>query len=265
MLVEIRPLDIERWHGKKLKDGLRTNIKTKISALVNTATMQYNVKLTDKEKDFFKKELGMEFNTNFTGEPHPVWDGALGRVELKSSSIFLNPDDIAIDKLKFKICQGSKYVANSFQDLQQGLYPEATHVIVNEKEEVEAKAVKLEIRNKAIAELSKLSAERKLQLILILTGKDFKDKSPSFVDVELDNLISKQPDVVLHYMKQDKEDLSNNALVVAAMAKGVLRNIAGQICYFDEPMATSVEDMATLLKDPAKQELKLRIISQTNE
>lgn len=53
-------------------------------------------------------------------------------------------DTIALEFVKIKVLKASKFVANSLKDWENGLYPEATHVIYDESEEVGIKATKIQ-------------------------------------------------------------------------------------------------------------------------
>ena len=45
-----------------------------------------------------------------------------------------------LDFIKMRVCKASRFVANSWKEFEEGLFPEATHVIFDESEEIEEKS-----------------------------------------------------------------------------------------------------------------------------
>ena len=124
-------------------------------------------------------------------------------------------------------------IANSMLEYEDGAYPEATHVLFDEAAANEVKASKIQIKKKAIIESNKLAKTRKVQLLMILAGKNAKNESDDFIEVEIDKLVEKDPSKVVDFIMKDKEK--------AAMY-----------------------DVAEYLNDVKNQELKLRLLAQIN-
>lgn len=276
MLVEIKPIEVKRWHGKTGKESF-TRPK-KIQALIDPETMQYctgldntsktytnpkdeNEKLTELE--YYGQLIGQDLNPLVTNEPHPFWDSSMGVVKLENNTIFLNTDN-PLDYIKWKICKASKFVANSMKEYDEGLFPEATHVIFDEQEEIEAKATKVELRKQATIKCAKLSLGRKIELVQILSDKNLRNQSSDFVEVEVDKLIQNKAKEVLYHIERDKEDTALHALILEALQKSVLRKSGHKIQYFDSVLGSDVIDVIDYLKKPENQDLKLRIMAQLN-
>lgn len=70
-LVEIRPLDIPRWHGKQGKEAF-TQPHT-IEALYDHSTGGYATGLSEKEEiEYSKKMGGVDLSNHFNQDaPHP--------------------------------------------------------------------------------------------------------------------------------------------------------------------------------------------------
>jgi hypothetical protein len=60
--------------------------------------------------------------------------------------------------------KASKQVANSEKGINEGKWPEATHVIIDEVENMEEKLLKYNLNRKLMLSLSKMSADDKASL-----------------------------------------------------------------------------------------------------
>jgi hypothetical protein len=245
MKIEVRPISISRWHKKTGKESF-TRPK-RVAALVNTDTMQYDTGLTEEEIQEFSEKLRVDLTPVFNpDQAHPYWDSLVNSVKLENNTMVFDTDNIN-DRIKIKMMKASKFVANSLKEYQEGMFPEATHVIFDESEEVEAKASKLAIKRQAILEAAKLSKGRKIQLILLINGKNLKGKSDNFIEVELDKIVEKDAPTLLRYMQRDEEGVSTEALVAEALQKSVLRKKGHKIMYHDSVLGTDIQDVATYL------------------
>jgi len=275
MLIEIRPIEIKKWHGKTGKESF-TRPK-KIQALINGDTMQYatgldNVSKTYKhpktEEDITELEyygilVGKDLNPIATEKYHEFWDSNMAVVTLENNTIFLNTDN-SLDYIRWKICKASKFVANSMKEYEEGLFPEATHVIFDEAEEIEVKATKVELRKKATIECSKLSLSKKIQIAMILGDKNLKNQSSEFVEVEIDKLIQTKAQDVLNIIQRGDEDTAIHAMILEALQKSILRKSGHKILFFDSVLGSEVVDVIDYLKKPENQDLKLRLMAQLN-
>ncbi len=98
--------------------------------------------MTDEELKSYGEKLGVNLDTTFkTDKPHDFYCSAQGRVKLENNTMIFNTDNV-IDAIKVGIMKGSPFVANSLKEYEEGLYPEATHYIFSEEEEIAVKAKK---------------------------------------------------------------------------------------------------------------------------
>jgi len=169
MIVEVRPLQTTKWHGKIGAESF-TRPK-KIGALVDGQSLTYATGLTEKEVEeysaYFKTDLGNTYDPN---EPHVFWDSPRGLVKLENNTMFFNDKQI-INKVKIKVMKASKYVANSMKEWEEGLWPEAHHVIFDENEQVESRAGKIALRQKAILEQLNYPKQENFRLYLLVQEK----------------------------------------------------------------------------------------------
>lgn len=264
MKIEIRPIETKKWHGKEKEENF-SNAKT-LTALADAATMTYATGLTDEDRERLAKELpDQDLSENFNPEvPHPFWDSKLATLKLENSTMFLETDR-TFDFLKWKIAKASRFIANSVRDFDQGLYPEATHVIFNEAEESDVKAKRIEIKNETIKLVDDLSTDRKVQILLILTGKNMRGQSNSFITVKMDELVTKNAKDVLRYIKlEDTSQIANHALVLEALQKSVLKKAGHKITYHESVLGTDELDVATYLGEDENQDLRIRLMKAIN-
>lgn len=270
MKVQIKPLKIDRWHGKS---GSESFTRPKIiQALVDPDSMTYATGLTEDEEkklgETLKVDLTKQFHIDIS---HPFWDSKMGEVPLENRTMIFDTNN-PMELIKIRICKNSKYVANSMKDYDEGLFPEATHVIFDESEEVEEKASKVDTKNKAVIETSKLSKGKKIELIMVLSAdgsdylraKNLKGKSDNFITVEMDKLIESKPAEILRHLNMDKEELSTNAMVLEALQKNVLEKVGHKIMYHESVLGQDMYDVIKYMNAPENQEFKLRILAQIN-
>lgn len=284
--IQVKPISIPKWHEKKGNESF-TKAKV-ITALVDPETMTYATGLnyTDKtyenredsknkltEAEYYSKILKVDLSNQFNlDEPHPFWDSKMAKIRLENRTQIFDTSKNPLDFVKVKILKASKYVANSLKEYEEGLYPEATHVIFDESEEVEVKASKVAIKNQAIAQTFNLSKGKKIELIMVLSGQEdylkavnAKGKSDNFVEVELDKLVTTRPTEVLNYLKMDKDELATRALVIEALQKHVFNREGHKIKYHDSVLGQDILDVVLYLNKPENSDFKLRIKEQVNK
>ena len=277
MKIEIRPLDVTKWHGHKGKESF-ARPKT-INVLVDGETRQYATGLdyvnktfqdpdfpdNDKKKiteaEYYSRLLKVDLSAIYMEDVlHSFWDSQNPKVKLENRTMFFDTD-IPMEYIKIKVMKASKFVANSMKEWEEGHFPYATHVITDETEEIETKANKVQLKNNAIIELSNTPADRKIQLVLILDGKNLRGASDNTVLVEVNKLVEKKPEEVLRFLKMNKEKLALNSLVIEALQKNVLKKVGHKIMYYESVIGGDVNEVISYLQLEENQDLKLRIMS----
>lgn len=268
MRVEIRPIERKRWHGKSGKDSF-TRPKT-IEALVNPNSMKYNTGLSEEDIKLLKeRNISYDISDDYTGESHPFWESKMAQIKLENKTMLFYPNKNVLDFIKVKVCKASKFVANSMQEWEDGLWPDATHVIFDEAAEVEIKASKSALKKKAVIELAKLNKEKKVQLVMILSGKDVKGKSDDFVEVALDDIIEGKIENVsakdvLEHINMDAEETAIHALVLECLMKNVLVKRGHKIEYKGSNLGGDEMEVVHYLAKDANQDLRLRLTAEVN-
>lgn len=258
-LVEVRPIEKKKWHGKTGKDSFARPVV--VEALINVRTNTYDTGLTEEDKERLQKLTGFDLsNTYVKGVPHPFWSSQ-GQVKLPNGTKIFDTNK-PLDEIAIKMLKASELVANSLKEYEEGKFPFATHVIFDEREEVQIKASKISIKKEAIIESSKLSRVKKVELIRIIANKSVRNQSDEWVEVELDKILEAQPEKVLNMIKADKAETTIHAMILEGLEKNVLRKEGTSIYYFDDQLGYDIQSTINYFKDPSNQKLKAEIIEK---
>lgn len=258
-LVEVRPIDKEKWHKKT---GVQNFSQPKvIEVSINSSTREYNTGMTDEEEETYSKKLGVTLSKRVSDPnlPHPYYSSKVSWITLPYRTTIFDtskPDEF----VKVKNMRASKFVANSLKELEEGKFPEATHVIYDENEDIDNQATKIEQKEEAYAKLSKMSLESKTDVLQIITKKSAKGKSSNFVNVKLSQEIDSDPEGFLRVVKFGPEDVSIRAKVLELLDMNILVKDAGGIFFMGDLIALNYEDVVTWFKDPNNQVMKVRIL-----
>ena len=270
MIVQTKPIQHDSWHGKKGKESF-ARPKT-IQAFVDPETYSYSTGLTEEEEKKYGEILKVDLSKQFVlDKPHPFWDSKMAEIKLENRTQFWN-DANALDYVFIRVMKASKYVANSIKEYEDGKWPEATHVIFDESEEVDVQAAEVESRNAAVIKCHELSKNKKIELIMVLSAggdyhkaKNLKNKSDNHIQVEMDKLIQSRPKEVLRYLKLDKDDLATTALALEALQKNILNKVGHKIMYHDSLIAEDLNDLVDYLNKAENNEFKMRVMALVNE
>lgn len=260
MLVKIKPIERERWHGKTNNESFTQPIKLK--ALVNVKTGKYDTGLSDEDRKRLEKITGLDLSDIYNPiKPHPFWDTEAATLTLPNHTIILNTDN-PLEEIKYHIAKASKFVANSLIEYENGNFPDAMFVIVNEEEEAKLKSKKAELRLQAFKKAEKLSLEEKQDLIIIITGKNLKKQSTDFISAELDKILVEKPEIFLEYVSKDKIYLSTYAMILEAVQKGVINKKGDTYYYMDFLLGSNINEAISFLSDIKNQGVKIAIIEK---
>ena len=262
-MVEIRPLELKKWHGKTGEDSFAQPITIRV--LYDHATGAYATGLTKKEEEEYSSKLGVDLNRTFNPQkPHPYWDSSASKIKLPNYPIFLDPA-IPLEFVRIQNLKSSNLVANSMKDYGSNKYPEATHVIYDEVEEVEIKATKVQLKKKCYKLANKLSTDKMVNILTITSDKTVRGRSRDFLDVQLDELIETDSELFLRYAKMDAQETYIRASLLEALHKNILTKEGLSIYYMGDKLANSYEDAITYFLDPQNQTLKVSILEKLTD
>jgi hypothetical protein len=146
-LIEVRPVETKKWHGKKGKETFARPLV--LEALYDEKTGGYATGLKDEEiRKKLERKTGFDLSDTYDVDvPHPFWNSKAGEIKLEYRTNIFNTKK-AIDFIRVSVLKASKFVANSQRELDQGLFPDALFVIFDEKEEATIKATKIQKKRK---------------------------------------------------------------------------------------------------------------------
>jgi hypothetical protein len=261
VLVEVKPIPAKKWHGKEGKESI-TRPKT-ITALPDE-TLNYKVALTPEQLEDYGKILKQDLSLQFIlGDAHPFWDSRLAKVVLENNTQFFNVDN-PIEAIKVAILKASKDVAPTLKDWEEGKYPEASHYIVDEREEIAAFLVADKKEKEARAKLEKLDKKEKGEIIFLMTGKIVKQQTEEFLNFELKKLFNSRLDDLITYLNQDKVETALRSLVNESVAKNIITKSGLKFLYFDQIIGNNLEEVVDYLRKEENQSFKLELMSKTD-
>lgn len=260
MKVEVRPLPRVQWHGKKDKETFA--VPKVIEALYDSETGKYATGLTDEEAAKYGKLLGVDLNPNYDYTvPHPFYSSKTAWVTLPNNTQFFDTEK-HIEYVKIKLMKAHKWVANSYQEWLDGKWPEATHYIFDENEQIDQKATKAQQREKAYGYLGKMSADDKINIIQIITNKSLKGRKNNFIDAEIDDILSNKPEEFIRNVEMGKEEVQTRATVLELIGKGILTKDGNAIYYMGELLGVDYEEVIKYFKNPNNQRMKVSIMEK---
>lgn len=258
-LIEVRPIERKRWHGYAGKESFTRPVV--VEALVNVKTNTYDTGLSEEDKKRLEDLTGFDLsNVHKKGVPHPFW-GSQGQVKLPNITKIFDTNK-PLDEIGIRMLKASELVANSLKEYEDGKFPFATHVIFDEREEVEIKASKIATKKEAIIEASKLSRAKKVEVIQILSNKSMRKQSDEFLEVELDRLIEESPEKVLNLIKSDKIETTTHAMILEGLEKNILRKEGSSVYYMDDQLGYDEFSAVKYFMDPSNQKLKAEILEK---
>lgn len=265
-LVTVKPLPLKKWHNKVGNEAFGQ--ARVLEALYDPNTGHYATGLEDLEEDKIKelsnKLGGVRLDNIFsTDEPHPFWTSKVAWVKLPNATIVFNTEK-PIDFIKVKLLKASKYVANSLKQFEDGNYPDATHYIEDEEEEMAIKASKGQKLQRASEMLLKMSADDKINIIQIVLNKNLKGKSNNFIDAEIYSILNENIDDFFRCVELGKEKLYTKARVKELLQKNILTKQGTGIYYMGDVIGTDEDDAIRWFNDPNNTNIKIAILDKLN-
>lgn len=260
MQVEVRPIDIEKWHGHTGSDSIKQPIT--IEALYDAETGGYATGLTEEEAREYGRKLGVDLSATYNQErEHEFWGTKSSNVKLENNTMFFD-DTKAIDFVKIKMLKASNRVANSLKEYQDGKFPDATHYIYDESEEVDAEATKFEKETKAFGILANMNSDDKASIVQIIANKTVRGMKPNFIDAEISKIVKAELDEFLRITALDPKDVYLRAQVLEAVHRGILNKTGSNIQFMGDTIGYNLEAAIEYLKKPDNQQQKVSILSK---
>ncbi len=265
-IVTIKPLDIEKWHGKKGADSFSQ--PKKYCPLYSDEIGGYDTNLND---DDLKRLSNLIPNRDLSNiydpsKPHPFWGSSEVVVKLPNHAVtFDTSKPLDFIKVAYLKSPRFKYVANSVKDWEQGLYPEATHVIYDEEEEIEKKSKVYSNKSDAWTLVASLTMEEKRNIAQIVYNKPVRKASENTLMTIIGEAIESDIERFLSYARMNKAELHLRALINEASFRGVIIKKNSNLYFMDELIGVNIDDAVKFLSDKQNQSIKATIIAKIEE
>lgn len=258
-LIEIRPLPLKKWHGKK--DNESFTLPKSFEVLVNPETGRFDTGLTPDETVKYSKLMGVNLDDTYTGEAHPYFSQKQAWVELPNKTFFFDtrtPQQF----IKYKHCLVSDQVANSQKEYDEGKWPNATHVIYDEEQVMAEKAKDAFQVKQAWETVGKLSMDDQIGIVHLVMGKSPRGRSADFIMGKLKEAIEQNPSEFNRIFALGREEVVLRDKIKDLLYNRILTQEQNTIYYMGEPIASDEEDAVKWFKDPNNSQLKTRILEQ---
>lgn len=234
--------------------------------------------LTDSEKNFLEKVMGLEYNAlsiykkkdNFWDDSNPL---GIGRVTLHKQDNYL---DLSIpeDYIKYKILLANKdYIASSLQELEDR--PKATYqfVIISENAEAQMNTGKMNTTMKCYMEYGKIENDIDTLRVII----ELIEGRPTSPNIKLDYLQSKINDYIQsnprRFLSTVKDELlPTKVLIKKCVEAGLigkkndayyLRQDGSPLCEMNEE--STLNNAAKYISSVKRQDLKYMLEAKLKE
>lgn len=262
-LVEVKPIIKEVWFKNEKARSLIKPVK--ISCNVDVRTRKYSFPCPEEERKELENTLGIDLNLDFKlNQEHPFFDTEQAHIKLQHGANFFNTDN-PMDLVKLWILKGSDLVANSMEEYEKNKFPKAKFVINDNNAEEELKASKQSLRRKAIVEMTKLTTDKKVNILKILTGFDSSKQSVDIIDLKLEEAINKNVETFLKVLERKPEDIVIESLIISLINSRILIKEGTIIKYGDVIIGVDMPSAVTFLKSPKNQTLKLQLQEKLSE
>ena len=259
-IIIVKPIQRVKWHGKSGSEDFDRPFV--LEALVDSTTNRYATGLSPEDKTRLEIATGYNLdNTFIPGEFTTFWNSAIARIQLNQSANIFDIS-VPINEIKYHIMLGSKYVANSQEDYENGLFPDAKFVIYNEEADVAVKAKKIQLEEEVISRLSKLDVKEQADLVLLLKNTSVRNQSAEYIKVKLNEAVKEVGNViVLEKLGQNKARRNTEALILEATAKHILTK-KGTTYYFFDTFLGEMDSAIDFLLDVKNQVIKAQILEK---
>lgn len=264
-LVSVKPIEEAKWHGKSGKENF-SRPKT-YEVLYDEATGKYATGLTEDERLEFEAKMGVNLSDIYVqDQAHPYWSSKAAFIVLPNHTKIFDTRK-PVEAVKVKNMKASKYVANSLKEFNEGKWPFATHIIFDENEEVEEKALESGLKRKLYRLVDKMDKDSQIAMILVTKNKNLKGRSDSFVNAEIEAIAESKEDreIFLKYAEMGKEEVLLRSQIIELLQKNILSKDGTNIMYLGEKLGYDLEDTLNWFRNPENNKMKIIILDKLNK
>ena len=260
--IEIRPIEDRKGVREYSKELEMVASKHVIAPYLQGGSNMFATGLNDDDLEYLaEQKCPYDLNPIYQEGKPSFWLSQMIKIELPVTPLFLHPYRSILDFLKWKYLLVSSYVYKNKEEIKTGSKTGATHYIYNESEDIQIKAAEIESKQSLAIKLSKLTLEKKRNLILIIFNENTENKDDNYLSVRLDDAMqSKDTKEKLEYLLVEDDSLINlKALIKKAVGKNVIRRTKEGYFHFENNLGVLEEDVIKYLLKPTSQEVLLSI------
>lgn len=256
MIVQVRPID-----KGDVKLGLEKYNLTRspgsgfyIEALVNPRTSLRDTGLTAEDATRLGKAIGEDLTPT-----SPYWDSF--RIKIEDKTLVLDLDS-AVDQVRYAVLRANKYVANSETEWRNGLWPDATVIIINPDEEVKVKGAVYERKKQAISRLDAMLPSKQKWFATAMFRKTYENMLAPAASNDIMAFIEtsgKNVDTWLEWMKKSDERIEAEYLLNLGVIYNVLRLSSQRYMRGDTEIGFNLQNAIDYILSPSRQDVRLQI------
>lgn len=243
---------VEKTGGLSVFNGFvrYKNTKDYITPYYNSSGIVYTG-LTPEDEVRLGKELGQDLT-----QRSPFWHDY--KVVMTDKELELNTNYAEGELAYLFLSNGHNRIANSITDPTIGI---KDYYIVDENKEAEVVNNKATVKIKANKLFAGLSTENKKDILKLYPGfTNIDTVSSEIVDAKLYGLLEADPTRFIGHAEDKKRD--SKLLLKDLVQAGIFRKNKSSFYYGEDFIGHDEESAVTYLDDPARQELKVDLMSQ---
>lgn len=241
---------------KKTWSGFHRFPKCTDTVIASIGRGGYITGLSEEESEALEKELN--YPKGMLSKNSPFWKDYA--VIITEPEIHLDLS-IARDRLDYAILKGSKKVATSMREYNEGKYPKAKYVIHDIEEEAKIENVKVLAKKRAWKKLATMSITEMKQ-VLKLMGKKADNTKDEIVENTLATIIESNPDEFNKIIEID--NFKTRLLIEDLLSKNLLRKMGSKYLYGDDVIGYNLDEALQYLIDPKNQEILITLQEKLN-
>lgn len=272
------PSAMVRAKGHVLSGGMADNAVRKFTTPRLNSTGYFKNVLTDSEKEFLEKAMGLEYNALSIYRKHDnFWDDSnpngIGKVSLFKQDNYFDMNN-PIDYIKVKILMAHKdKIASSLQELEER--PKATYqfVIISENAETQMNLSKMDALKRCYMEYGKIEYDKDTLRVIseIYEGRPVSPQTKlDYLQGKINDYIQQSPRRFLEIVQD--ELLSAKVLIKKCTEAGIIgkKNDAYYLTLDGSPLCeigseSTLDNAARYISSVKRQELKYTLEAKVKQ
>lgn len=249
-MIIVRPLKQASW------SGFHRFPKCKDTVVATLGRGGYNTGLTPEDEE--RLENAMQLKKGELGRNSNFWKDYTVNIFEEDLRLDLS---IPKDEIDYAILLGSKKVANSLKEVNEGKWPKAKYVIYDYIEEAKAENMEIQSKKKAWKKFATMNTSDMKQ-VLKLMGRNADSMIDEVVENTLTKIVEDSPEEFNAIVGID--NFKTRILVEDLLHVNLLRKVGSKYLYADDVIGYNLEEAVQYLNDPKNQEILITLQEKLN-